>query len=804
MNRNFFRTCTLLGAIAAVGVLASCGESSVGPKAPISPAGPSFDATVPFNNGGQCMGDDAVDAPTGTVPGVKNGGDPLKAVNCTSNDVKIARTNLISYQTSDGQGNFGPVTAYNAGDNVTCLVNSPIKLNLTAELDENANSERTDIGIWIATDGGKAITGACNHYNLVPGTQNVTNEAVGSTPGPDSCGDLNAGAVVPAFPLGEITAVCTTGGTGTLLHVGSCLGWKEPGADKLCPLTSEGATPNGFRFGTLPGNASKCNCDGFDVPITVVRDPSVSLTKTADSASVSAGSPIGFTVTVTNAGPANATNLVVTDTLPGGTGVSWSIETNPIPTGWALGTSGGKQILTFTSSSFGIGSTSVHVVSSTTASSCKQYDNTAHATASNQTTVSDASASTTVKCPSLSLVKKPDAQGDPGYSVAPGDSGRFTIKVWNSSTAGTGDAKGVVLTDTLPADLTWVADNTTTCPSPMGTVTGTDTKTHQRLICNIGTLAPGDTFRVKVAALVPNNFTQSPPSSVANAIEIDGNLVDGGAPGKDWATVGINCISNPKVGCDIDLATGTGDNSFGQGTKEDTPVPTLVFGSIPNNKSDLLRFYVANERVVSNDFLYLAWERVQAPKGTTNMDFELNQSSQASGNGVTPVRTAGDILVLYDLERGGSVPTLAFSVWVTSGNPATVCEASNALPCWGKRTTILNGAAADINDDATVSDPILAAGQASARTLDKLTFGEASIDLQTTGIFTAGACVSFGQAYLKSRSSDSFTSEIKDFIAPIPINVTNCAPVTINNTAWVSGSNVSTLSDAGQIKVENP
>jgi hypothetical protein len=207
---------------------------------------------------------------------------------------------------------------------------------------------------------------------------------------------------------------------------------------------------------------------------------------------------------------------------------------------------------------------------------------------------------------------------------------------------------------------------------------------------------------------------------------------------------------------------------------------------------------------VSNDFLYLAWERVQAPKGTTNMDFELNQSDQASGNGVTPIRTAGDILVLYDLERGGSTPTLAFSVWVTSGNPATLCEASNTVPCWGKRTSILAGAAADINDDATVSDPILASGQSSARTLDKLTFGEASIDLQTAGIFQAGACVSFGQAYLKSRSSDSFTSEIKDFIAPIPISVTNCAPVTINNTAWVSGSNVSAQSDGGQIKVENP
>ena len=185
------------------------------------------------------------------------------------------------------------------------------------------------------------------------------------------------------------------------------------------------------------------------------------------------------------------------------------------------------------------------------------------------------------------------------------------------------------------------------------------------------------------------------------------------------------------------------------------------------------------------------------------MDFELNQSTLTTANGYTPVRTAGDILVLYDLSKGGSVPTLAFSRWVTTGNAATVCEASNTVPCWGKRTAILTGASAAVNL-GTVTDPILAPGQASARTLDVLTFGEASIDLQTTGVFQSGSCVSFGRAYLKSRSSDAFTSEIKDFIAPIPISVTNCAPVKIPNTAWVTASNVSAKSDSGEIKVNSP
>jgi hypothetical protein len=93
--------------------------------------------------------------------------------------------------------------------------------------------------------------------------------------------------------------------------------------------------------------------------------------------------------------------------------------------------------------------------------------------------------------------------------------------------------------------------------------------------------------------------------------------------------------------------------------------------------------------------------------------------------------------------------------------------------------------------------------------LSARTFGEARINLQLSGIFPAGTCTVFGKAYLKSRSSDAFTSEIKDFIAPIPINLTNCAPITLNNKAWAeadnftpSGGNLGdSISDTGKIEV---
>ena len=59
------------------------------------------------------------------------------------------------------------------------------------------------------------------------------------------------------------------------------------------------------------------------------------------------------------------------------------------------------------------------------------------------------------------------------------------------------------------------------------------------------------------------------------------------------------------------------------------------------------------------------------------MDFEFNKSSTISSNGVTPVRTAGDVLIQYDLANGGVNPELFLSRWVTSG-PNSGCEAQQS------------------------------------------------------------------------------------------------------------------------------
>ncbi|WP_138418417.1 hypothetical protein [Sinomonas gamaensis] len=253
----------------------------------------------------------------------------------------------------------------------------------------------------------------------------------------------------------------------------------------------------------------------------------------------------------------------------------------------------------------------------------------------------------------------------------------------------------------------------------------------------------------------------------------DGNLVVNTAGNTDWANV-----AGRHTG--IDQPTGSSDNSFGQGTKEDSSAVTVVSGSIPPNKNDLTRFYEASEQGSnSHIYLYLGWERL-VNIGNANLDFEISQNptagfSSSTTGPVTLSRTAGDLLVTYDF-GGSGTPTLGLNTWLTAaaGNTVSQCFSANALPCWGKHVTLNGTNSEGAVNTGTVSDPI------SGQSLGVGLFGEAAIDLTAAGVFSPGVCEAFGSAFVKSRSSSSFTAEIKDFIAPIGVSISNCGSITIN------------------------
>src|SRR5690349_12153699 len=222
--------------------------------APRDLGGPSFGESVPENAGDKCLAADAF--LSGFTNGVK---DSLKLADitksCTAQDIKVASADLDSISFDGGKNYVG----FDPTKVVTCNENDQLFLKMKAHVKENATSQRTDIGVWIGLNGSNGRTGTCNHYNLVSkGIPKGGNSGGVYNIDDDKCGDMNA-ASEAIVPLGIIQATCKSATSAdSLVHIGSCVGWTQPGGDQVCPTNVGG--DNGFRFGTVPGTTSKCNC----------------------------------------------------------------------------------------------------------------------------------------------------------------------------------------------------------------------------------------------------------------------------------------------------------------------------------------------------------------------------------------------------------------------------------------------------------------------------------------------------------------------------------------------------------------
>jgi len=145
-------------------------------------------------------------------------------------------------------------------------------------------------------------------------------------------------------------------------------------------VTSPTTTASCRGYGAAPSvtsaNGATARADGA---FTFVNCPNgLTLTKTADAASVNAGSNIGFTITVTIGGPVTATGVTMGDFLPSGGGVSWSLS--PAVAGCSISSS---KLICSLGDLPAATSVQVHVTSPTTTASCGIYNNTAVASSSN-------------------------------------------------------------------------------------------------------------------------------------------------------------------------------------------------------------------------------------------------------------------------------------------------------------------------------------------------------------------------------------------------------------------------------------
>jgi hypothetical protein len=259
----------------------------------------------------------------------------------------------------------------------------------------------------------------------------------------------------------------------------------------------------------------------------------------------------------------------------------------------------------------------------------------------------------------------------------------------------------------------------------------------------------------------------------------DGNLAVTTAGNHDW-------VNAPNLTQATDTPSGQQDSSFSNGAKEDFTSPGVGDGSIPPNKNDLIKFYTANELAGGANFLYVAFTR-SATNGNADIDFEINHqftpSNATTGDPIVPLnRTDGDALFQFTYPGGGGAPGLEIWRWAaTASSPfltSAGCLNSSSFPatgCWSSPTQATAAQFQGASNSVAITNPL-----DSGNPLAVGTFGEAAINLQATGIFPAGSCSHFGAAWAKSRSADSGTSDLKDLIAPQPVNISNCGSITIH------------------------
>jgi uncharacterized repeat protein (TIGR01451 family) len=386
--------------------------------------------------------------------------------------------------------------------------------------------------------------------------------------------------------------------------------------------------------------------------------------------------------------------------------------------------------------------------------------------------------------PDLQIVKTAlDPMTIPGADLA------YSITVTN---IGAGDALDVTLTDPLPP--TQNPDQNLP-PLPWTTTTeGCSILNDGALLtCDIGTLVKDPTpdqiesgdeasFTVIYSVTIPDDYLEtegdaSGPGTLGSYFEIDGNLVDDNdSAALDWGSPElalVNVWDAPLADLSPDYVV---DNAFSDGAKENDEVPTVVDHPIPPNKSDLTNFLIAEDEVDGNSFLALGWIRTDS-LGTSNFDFELNQSVQMTANGVTPERTTGDVLFSFDFESSGNVVMLSLREW--NGDTGK----------WGEpRSLNIEGTGyAAINDPLLFgTDPDSEINPFLGDAMPDQSFGEALINMTQT--FQSN-CRTFVHAFVKGRSSTPFTAVLKDFIAPIGVEIDTCRTIPLDNEATTDASN---------------
>jgi uncharacterized repeat protein (TIGR01451 family)/fimbrial isopeptide formation D2 family protein len=384
----------------------------------------------------------------------------------------------------------------------TTLTNQATLSAISDDPDSMNNSASAPVVVASPSTADVRVTGVDSPDAMVAGRL-ASYTLVVSNDGPLTATNVNLQSWLPSGYTIQATGTSQGGACSSSSTVSCLLGSIEAGDTAVVALTLQTPTslptPNPVEFSATALSAESDPNASNDVLVlttTVVAQADLQITKTSASTVVAGGSLV-YTITVTNAGPSDATNVAVDNPTPAG--LTFTSNTGDCTTAFpcaSLGTieAGGTRTITAT-----------YAVPSGYASPTSISTTATVSSDAIETNVADNASS-----PSSTLTFNADLAIDvtgPPTSVSAGGTISYTVTVTNN---GPSDTIGVQVANTTPSGLTFASttgDCTTTFP------------------CSLGALAAGATRTFTATYNVPPAYTT--PDPIVNAMTVSSSRTDG-------------------------------------------------------------------------------------------------------------------------------------------------------------------------------------------------------------------------------------------------------------------------------------
>ena len=216
------------------------------------------------------------------------------------------------------------------------------------------------------------------------------------------------------------------------------------------------------------------------------------------------------------------------------------------------------------------------------------------------------------------------------------------------------------------------------------------------------------------------------------------------------------------------------DSAFAGGSKEERPGDwdlTTESGGVNPDKSNIRDVWGSVDQPGADTFLYLAMMR-QASTGTSFLTFELNRDDRLWNNGKAriPCRRTGDVQVSFE-PQGKGVDVVIRTWTTTKADATTSCAVAGELRTFA--AVQANVDAQGAMNAAAITSRLAGAIKGS---VPAGRFGEAALNLaRLVDEAFDDDCLAFNSFWAHSRSSDSISSALQDYVAPRALRLRTCS-----------------------------